>query len=125
MEDLILIYCIIIFLIIGVIAFLLISGEEYKLNRENILSNKIRLIYGGATLVGLLVLHINWMLLPWRLEEQGLIPLLNLAGFTFIYLGSQIYFLFNIFKKKQEINYERNDYNWEEEINLQIIEILK
>jgi len=69
MEKMILIYCILILCIVFAILGLLLWDEKNKAGKKA--NSKSNLILAGVSLIAGLVLHLNYIILPWAREQKG------------------------------------------------------
>lgn len=87
MEDLILFYLIIIFVVIFGMMSLLFWGREEGHSSPK-LSVKVKILCAGSVFIGLMVLHMCWMLLPYYTEQYG-----DLKGYGIILCIAAIHIL--------------------------------
>jgi hypothetical protein len=121
MENLILIYCIIIFLIVISLVYIITKKEVG--GRSVFEKNRTIILYAGITCIGLMVLHVNITLLPWLMDMQGLMPLLKVTGLLIIYVMFHILH-FQHFLKSNQFLEGKGFKKWEKELNSKIAEIL-
>ncbi|CAN5322372.1 hypothetical protein BH23BAC1_BH23BAC1_43050 [soil metagenome] len=87
MENLILFYLIIILMLIfGMMALLFWFQEDTTASDK--LSFKVKLLCVGSVFIGIMVLHMCWMLLPYYIEQHG-----DLKGYLIVLFIAAIHIL--------------------------------
>ncbi|KAA3437704.1 hypothetical protein [Rufibacter hautae] len=96
MEKLIILYCLLIVALLGVLLVLLLFMTVNK--PEDALSRHEKVLFACGGMIGLIILHLNWLLLPWSRQQKGdavafgtiiLLTILLLAPIFFLLLPKQ------------------------------------
>ncbi|WP_210489366.1 hypothetical protein [Rufibacter aurantiacus] len=69
MEKLIILYCLLIVALLGVLLVLPLFMTVKKPDNAHSRHEKVLFACGG--MIGLIILHLNWLLLPWSREQKG------------------------------------------------------
>jgi len=81
MEKLIVIYCVLILCIVFAILGLLLKDEKTKIGKM-----KGKLILTCVSLIAGLILHLNYMVLPWARQQKGeLVAFTNFGVLAFVF----------------------------------------
>ena len=92
MEKMILIYCILILCIVFAILGLLLWDVENKAGKK--VDSKSNLILAGVSLSAGLVLHPNYIILPWAREQKGELAAFANFGMLAVIFSVLMLFLF-------------------------------
>ncbi|MBC3538831.1 hypothetical protein ACFSC6_20495 [Rufibacter sediminis] len=101
MEKLIILYCILILVLIGVILCSLLFVKNQA--AQNALSLQEKVLFACGGLIGLLILHLNWLLLPWSREQKGDVVAFSSTILLTLLLFVPIFFLFLQKPREQDL----------------------
>jgi len=92
MEKMILIYCILILCIVFAILGLLLWDVKTKASKK--VNTKSNLILAGVSLSAGLILHLNYIILPWVREQKGELAAFANLGMLAVMFSVLMLFLF-------------------------------
>ncbi|TXK52188.1 hypothetical protein FVR03_01850 [Pontibacter qinzhouensis] len=91
MEKLITIYCVLLLCLVFTILGILLWNAEGKSLKAG--AAKDNLLLACASLIAVIILHVNWLLLPWSREQHGDVYAFSVLTFLGAFCALPVFFL--------------------------------